>query len=274
MKQNLKSEREIAQMREAGLLTWRAHQVAASLVKPGVTTAEINDAVEQFILEQRATPLFKGVPSATGDVPFPAVACISVNEELVHGLPGPRRLQEGDIVSIDIGVKYKGWCGDAAVTHPVGKIEPRTQRLLDVTEGVLSLAIELIPKRKLWSHVAREMEAYVKVAGFAVVEGLVGHSIGHEMWEEPQVPNYLTPQYEMLGDFELKPGVVIAVEPMVNTIAKRIKILPDHWTIVAQDGKPAAHFEHTIAITRKGLQILTAGPDGKAWAVRDGLPGA
>src|SRR5689334_7141363 len=108
MKQNLKSEREIAQMREAGLLTWQAHRVAASLVKPGVTTAEINDAIEKFILEQRAIPLFKGVPSATGDVPFPAVACISVNEELVHGLPGPRRLKEGDVVSIDIGVKYKG----------------------------------------------------------------------------------------------------------------------------------------------------------------------
>jgi methionyl aminopeptidase len=274
MKQNLKTEREIALMREAGLLTWQAHQVAASLVKPGVTTAEINDAVEQFIQEQRAIPLFKGVPSSKGDVPFPAVACISVNEELVHGLPGPRRLKEGDIISIDIGVKYKGWCGDAAVTHPVGKIEPRVQRLLDVTEGTLSLAIELIPKRKRWSQVAREMEAYVRENGFAVVEGLVGHSIGREMWEEPQVPNYLTHQYEALGDFDLKPGVVIAVEPMVNMIAKRIRVLNDYWTIVAQDGRPAAHFEHTIAITKKGLQVLTAGPDGKAWAVHEGLPAA
>ncbi len=269
--QNLKSEKEIAQMRQAGLLTWQAHQVAAALVQPGVTTGEINDAVENFILEQHATPLFKGVPSSTGDVPFPAVACISVNEQLVHGIPGARVLREGDVVSIDIGVKYEGWCGDAAVTHPVGTIDARARRLLDVTEGALSLAIELIPKRKLWSQVAKELEAYVKNAGFSVVEGLVGHSIGRAMWEEPQVPNYFTHQYEALGDFELKPGIVIAVEPMVNMGSKRIKLLPDHWTISTQDGKPCAHFEHTLAITKKGLQVLTAGPDGKAWAVHNGL---
>ena len=271
MKQNLKSEKEITLMRKAGLLTWQAHQVAAALVKPGITTAEINTAIANFIEEQQAVPLFKGVPSSRGNVPFPAVACISVNEQLVHGLPGPRRLKEGDVVSIDIGVQYQGWCGDAAVTHPVGQIEARTQKLLDITEGTLSLAIELIPKNRRWSQVARELEAYVKEAGFLVVEGLVGHSIGRSMWEEPQVPNYYTQHYEERGDFELKPGVVIAVEPMVTMSSKRLKILPDHWTIVAQDGKPTAHFEHTIAITKKGLQILTAGPDGKAWAVRNGL---
>lgn len=271
MQQYLKSEKDIAQMRKAGLLTWQAHQVAANLVKPGVTTAEINAAVENFMRENDAIPLFKGVPSNPGNIPFPAVTCISVNEQLVHGIPGPRRLREGDIVSIDIGIKFNDWCGDAAVTHPVGKIDPRAQHLLDVTEGTLSLAIELIPKRKLWSQVAKELEAYVKEAGLAVVEGLVGHSIGHEMWEVPQVPNYFTRQYEALGDFELKPGVVIAVEPMVNMGSKRIKLLSDHWTIATQDGKPSAHFEHTIAISRKGLQILTAGPDGKAWAVRNGL---
>jgi len=244
----LKTDKDIAKMRQAGLLVWGAHQVAASLVKPGVTTAEIDAAIEKFIDENDATPLFKGVP---GKVPFPAVACISVNEQLVHGIPGPRRLKEGDIVSIDIGCKLNGWCGDAAVTHPVGKIDPRVQRLLDVTEGTLTLAIELIPKRKLWSQVAKELEAYVKEAGFSVVEGLVGHSIGREMWESPQVPNYFTRQYEALGDFELKPGVVIAVEPMVNMGNKRVKVLSDHWTIATVDGKPSAHFEHTLAITKK-----------------------
>ncbi len=270
--QNLKSEKEIAKMRQAGLLTWQAHQVAAELIKPGITTAEINAAVEAFIQEQHAVALFKGVPSSTGNVPFPAVACISVNEQLVHGLPGPRKLQEGDVVGIDLGIKYNGWCGDAAVTHPVGTVNPKVQRLLDITENTLGLAIQLIPKRKRWSEVAREIESFVKDAGFAVVEGLVGHSIGREMWETPQVPNYLTRQYEALGDFELKPGVVIAIEPMVTMSSNRIRTLPDHWTIVAQDGKPCAHFEHTVAITKSGLQVLTAGPDGKAWAVREGLP--
>lgn len=265
--QYLKNEKEIAQMRQAGLLVWGAHQVAAKLVKPDVTTAEIDAAVEKFIDDNHAIALFKGVP---GKVPFPAVACISVNEQLVHGIPGSRVLKEGDIVSIDIGCKLNGWCGDAAVTHAVGKINPKVQRLLDITEGTLSLAIELIPKRTRWSQVAKEMEAYVKDAGFSVVEGLVGHSIGRDLWENPQVPNYFTHQYEALGDFDLKPGVVIAIEPMVNMGSKKVKILADHWTIATHDGLPSAHFEHTIAITKKGLQVLTAGPDGKAWAIRDG----
>jgi len=262
--QYLKSDKEIAYMRQAGLLTWQAHQVAAELVRPGVTTAEIDAAVEKFIAEHRAIPLFKGVP---GKVPFPAVACISVNDQIVHGIPGERRLKEGDIVSIDIGVKLNGWCGDAAVTYPVGKIDAKTQRLLDVTEGALHLAIELIPKYKRWSQVAKEIEAYIKDAHFSVLEGLVGHGIGREMWEDPQVPNYFTRQYESFGDFELKPGVVIAVEPMVNMGSRKFKVLPDHWTIATLDGLPSAHFEHTIAITKKGLQVLTAGPDGQAWAV-------
>jgi methionyl aminopeptidase len=250
-------------MRQAGLLVWQAHQIAAELVRPDITTGEIDAAIETFIADHHAIPLFKGVP---GKVPFPAVSCISVNEQIVHGIPGSRRLKEGDVVSIDIGIKLNGWCGDAAVTHAVGKIDAKVQRLLDVTEGTLRMALELIPKHKLWSQVAHEMEAYVKQARFSVVEGLVGHGIGREMWESPQVPNYVTHQYETMGDFELKPGLVIAVEPMVNMGTKRYKVLNDQWTIATQDGQPSAHFEHTIAITRKGLQVLTAGPDGKAWA--------
>lgn len=265
--QTFRSEREIAQMRQAGLLVWRAHQVAREHVKAGVTTAEINVAVEQFIADNDAIALFKGVPSNTGEVPFPAAACISVNEQIVHGIPGGRRLKEGDVVSVDIGCKVRGWCGDAAVTHAVGKINAKVQHLLDVTEGALHLALELIPKKTLWSQVAREIEAYVKDAGFSVVEGLVGHGIGRDMWETPQVPNYYTLQYEALGDFQLKPGTVIAIEPMVTMGSKRTKTLADHWTIVAQDGRPSAHFEHTVAITKGGVQVLTAGPDGRAWAL-------
>jgi methionyl aminopeptidase len=254
----LRSSREIALLREAGLLVWRALEVASALVKPGVTTAQIDQAVENFFHEHKAVPLFKGVP---GKVPFPAVTCISVNEEVVHGIPGPRRLAEGDIVSIDTGCKLNGWCGDAAVTYPVGRVDAKIQRLLGVTEGVLKLAVDLMGKRSLWSQVAREMERFVKDAGFSVVESFVGHGIGREMHEDPQVPNFVSPQLRRNGDFELRPGLVIAVEPMVNMGTKKVKTMPDHWTQVTQDGLPSAHFEHTIAITADGPWVLTAGPD-------------
>jgi methionyl aminopeptidase len=261
LKPRLKSDHEIALMRQAGLVLWQAHQVAAGQVKPGVTTAEINEAVEGFFAAHHVTPLFKGVP---GKVPFPAATCVSVNDEVVHGIPGPRRLREGDIVSIDIGAKLAGWCADAAVTYPVGRVRPRVQQLLAVTEGALQLAIELTGKRQLWSQVAREMAEYVRSAGFSVVEGLSGHGIGREMWEEPQVLNYFAPD---MPDFALEPGLVIAIEPMVNMGKKDVWILPDYWTIATQDGRPSAHFEHTVAITRAGPLVLTAGPDGQAWAM-------
>jgi len=259
---NLKSEREIALMREAGLVLWQAHEVAAGLVRPGVRTEEINDAVEAFFVANHVIPLFKGVP---GKVPFPAATCISINDAVVHGIPGQRRLQDGDIVSIDIGAKLDGWCADAAVTWPVGRISPRKQRLLDVTEGALRLAIELIGKRRFWSEIAGEIERFVKGAGFSVVEGLTGHGIGRAMWEPPEVPNYTT---HAIADFELQPGLVMAIEPMVNMGAKDVALLEDYWTIVTQDGQPSAHFEHTVAITKDGPLVLTAGPDGQGWGMR------
>jgi methionyl aminopeptidase len=257
----LRSSREIAQMRKAGLLVWQAHQIARELVRPGVTTAEIDAAIERFFAEQGAVALFKGVP---GKVPFPAVTCISVNDEVVHGIPGKRVLREGDIVSIDTGCKFEGWCGDSAVTHPVGKIEPEVQRLLDVTSGVLALAIDLMGKRSRWSEVAGEMGTYVRDAGFSVVESFVGHGIGREMHEDPQVPNFISAQLRRNGDFALEPGLVIAVEPMVNMGSKHVKGLPDFWTQATQDARPSAHFEHTIAMTEKGPWVLTGPPDSRA----------
>lgn len=223
----LRSAREIAQMRKAGLLVWEAHQIAAELVAPGVTTAAIDAAIEKFFVEHNAIPLFKGVP---GKVPFPAVTCISVNEEVVHGIPGPRELQEGDVVSIDTGCKLDGWCGDAAVTHPVGHVEPEVVRLLEVTRGVLELAIKLMGQKSRWSQVAGEMATYVRDAGFSVVESFVGHGIGREMHEDPQVPNFVSNQLRRNGDFSLEPGLVIAVEPMVNMGTKLVKTMPDFWT--------------------------------------------
>lgn len=253
----LRSAREIGLIREAGLLVFEAHQIAGRLIRPGVTTAEIDAAIEAHFAAHDAIPLFKGVP---GKVPFPAVVCISINEEVVHGIPGPRKLVEGDIVSIDTGCKLNGWCGDAALTHAVGRVSEKTAKLLEITAGVLNLAIELMGKRSLWSEVAVEMEAYVKDAGFSVVENFVGHGIGRQMHEEPQVPNFTSAQFRRNGDFRLEPGLVIAVEPMVNTGTKKVRSLSDHWTQVTQDGKPSAHFEHTIAMTEDGARIMTAAP--------------
>lgn len=245
-------------MRKAGLLVWEAHQLIEGMLRPGITTAEIDAAVEEFFRQHHATPLFKGFP---GRVPFPAVTCISINEEIVHGIPGPRQLKEGDIVSIDTGCKLEGWCGDAAATYPIGSIAPEVQRLLDVTRGALDLAIDLVGKKKFWSEVASEMERYVKSHRFSVVEGFVGHGIGREMHEDPQVPNFVSDQLRRNGDFRLLPGLVIAVEPMVNMGTKRFRTRPDHWTQVTADGRPSAHFEHTIALTEFGPYVLTAGPE-------------
>ncbi len=253
----LRSSREITQMRKAGLLVWKAHDVASRLVRPGITTNDIDAAVERFFTEHRAIPLFKGVP---GKIPFPAVTCISVNDEVVHGIPGRRVLQEGDIVSIDTGCKYDGWCGDAAVTIAVGKLDPEVQRLLDVTKGVLNLAVDLMGKRKRWSEVAGEMGSFVRDAGFSVVESFVGHGIGREMHEDPQVPNFVSAQLRRNGDFAIEPGLVIAVEPMVNMGSKHVKSLPDYWTQATQDSLPSAHFEHTVAITEDGPWVLTGPP--------------
>jgi len=253
----LKSARDMELMRKAGLLVWETHELAASTLRPGVTTAAINAAVDKYIKEHHAIALFKGVP---GKVPFPAATCISINEEVVHGIPGPRKLVEGDIVSIDVGCKLNGWCGDAAATYPVGRIAPEVQRLLDVTRGVLDLSIQLMGTRTWWSEVAMEMERYVKRAGFTTVESFVGHGIGREMHEDPQVPNYMSDQLRRGGDFRLVPGLVIAVEPMVNMGTKRVRTRPDHWTQVTADGRPSAHFEHTVALTSYGPYVLTAGP--------------
>ena len=257
----IKSGRDIELMRQAGLLVWEAHQLAESMLRPGVTTASIDAAVDRLIQQRKAMALFKGVP---GKVPFPAATCISINEEVVHGIPSSRKLAAGDIVSIDVGCKLGGWCGDAAATYPVGPVTPEVQRLLDVTKGVLDLSIDLMGKRAWWSEVAAEMEKYVKRSGFSVVESFVGHGIGREMHEDPQVPNYVSDQLRRGGDFRLVPGLVIAVEPMVNMGTKRVRTRPDHWTQVTADGRPSAHFEHTVAITSSGPYVLTAGAHHQA----------
>jgi methionyl aminopeptidase len=258
---HLKSNREIGLMRQAGLAVWQAHQIAASMIAPGVTTREIDAAIERYFLRIGATPLFKNYPNnLRNKPPFPAVTCMSVNDAVVHGIPNDTPLREGDIVSIDTGCRLAGWCGDAARTYPVGQIAPEVQSLLDATEGVLQLAMELMASKSYWSGVAREMADYVRDHGYSTVECFVGHGIGREMHEDPQVPNFPSRSLRGRGDFRLEPGLVIAVEPMVNMGSKQVKLLPDHWTQVTADGQPSAHFEHTIAMTVEGPRALTSAP--------------
>lgn len=249
-------------MRQAGLLVWRAHQAAAELVRPGVKTSEIDAAVAAVFKQVDAEPLFLGYP---GPTPFPAVTCISVNEVVVHGIPSDRELKAGDIISIDTGCRFKGWCGDSAITHAVGNIPLETERLLEVTRSTLDLAIRLLEEKSKWSEVAREMQQLVESAGFSVVKNFVGHAIGKQMHEEPQVPNYFDEKWVRSRDFQLRPGLVLAIEPMVNAGTDKVKPLKDGWTIVTADRKPSAHFEHTVALTEHGARILTCAPqDGES----------
>ena len=261
MNPTLKTREQLELMRRAGLIVWEAHHEAAKRIEPGVTTAETDQVVEQVITGHGAIPLFKGVP---GVVPFPAATCISIDEEIVHGIPGRRQLKAGEIVSVDIGVKLDGWCADAAITHPVGEIPAAAQALLEVTEETLRLAIRNISPKRRWTQVARVMEKHVHNAGMHVIRDLAGHGIGRQMWERPSVPNYASGN---VNDFKLRPGMVLAVEPMVTLGTHEIKAMPDHWTYVTADGSLAAHFEHTIAITETGPWVLTAGPDNQGWAL-------
>ena len=253
---NLRSNREIKLMRQAGLLVWQAHQAVSQRIRPGVTTRELDQAAEEVFARAEAIPLFKGVP---GPVPFPAVTCTSVNEEVVHGIPTDRQLQEGDIVSVDTGCQIAGWCGDAAKTYPVGRVSEKTQQLLDVTAASLDLAIERLDKDATWSQVAKQLQEYVESSGFSVVTNFVGHGIGREMHEPPQVPNFYSSSSER-EDFPLKTGLVLAIEPMVNAGSPEVKCREDHWTQVTADGSWSAHFEHTVALTSDGPTRLTGPP--------------
>jgi methionyl aminopeptidase len=257
----LKSMREIGLMRQAGLAVWKAHQIASKMFVPGCTTIQVDREVDRYFESVAVLPLFKNYPNPSkGRPPFPASTCMSVNEEVVHGIPSERKLVEGDIVSMDTGCRLNGWCGDAAVTYPIGRVSSQVQQLLDVTQGVLDLAIELMGHKSRWSEVAVQMAQYVRDHNFSTVECFVGHGVGREMHEEPQVPNFLSRSLRGNGDFAIEPGLVIAVEPMVNLGTKRVRVMPDHWTQVTADGKPSAHFEHTIAITAEGPLALTAAP--------------
>jgi len=261
----IKTKREIYKMRKAGLILWEAHQKASELIAEGITTREIDQVVESIIVSHDATSLFKGV---SGKVPYPASTCISVNEEIVHGIPSDRKLRSGDIVSIDIGVKYNDWCADAAVTIPVGDVSEEKKALLSATEEALRYAISKLKLKTNWNKIARQMQKQIESKGYSIVRELVGHGIGKDMWEPPQIPNYYINNQK---DFSIPEGATLAIEPMLNMGKREIIIKEDHWTIVTADGTPSAHFEHTIAVTEEGPFVLTCGPNGEGWAMPEDM---
>lgn len=254
----LKSPREIDLMRAAGGLVCDVLDAVSERVAVGVTTAHLDEIAEKMIRDAGGKALFKGVVNPDAAFPFPSCICASVNEEVVHGIPDDRPLQAGDVVSIDCGVRLRGYCGDSARTFPVGETPQRTQNLLDVTRETLELALREARPGRRWSEIAREMQQHVQRANFGVVRQFVGHGIGREMHEEPKVPNYVE-RRELAEDFVLQPGMTIAVEPMVTAGRPEVTYKDsDRWAVITKDHAPAAHFEHSIAITDDGVTVLTA----------------
>jgi methionyl aminopeptidase len=250
----IKSERELLLMREAGKVNARALAAAVAVVAPGVKTADINKAAASVLRKSGAKPAFVGVPGA---YPYPAETTISVNDELVHGIPGPRTLEEGDIVSIDCGTIYKGFVGDSALTVGVGKISDQARELIEVTRESLFAGIAFMQPGNRTGDVSSAVQAYVEGHGFQVVREYTGHGVGRRMHEDPQVPNY----GQAGRGIALRSGMTIALEPMVLAGGFETRILKDQWTVASRDGKLTAHFEHTVAVTENGPYILTAGDE-------------
>jgi len=251
-----KSPEDIKKMRAAGRIVAEVLVRLPELARPGVTTADLDAEALRIIRERGGTALFFGQPHPRGRRTYPGNICVSINEELVHGIPGPRNIVEGDIVSIDVGVEKDGWCADAARTFAVGEVPRRVSRLLEVTEGALEIARSEARPGLLWSAVAARMEALVTGAGFSVVREYVGHGIGSRMWEEPRVPNYVGRDV-LRDDFVLVENMTMAVEPMVNMGRRDVRETDDGWTVVTCDGKPCAHFEDTLIVRRGGCEPLT-----------------
>jgi len=243
-----KTPREIEMMREAGRLVAQAHKEIKTHIKPGVTTKQLDTIIKNFIKNSGGTSSFYGYNN------FPAYACISVNEEVVHGIPKSRTLKDGDIVSIDIGIKYRGYHGDSAWTYPVGKVTDEVQKLLDVTEESLYLGLAQAVVGNRVSDISHAIETHVEAHDFTIVREYTGHGVGQNLHEDPHVTNF-GPKGK--GP-RLKAGMTLAIEPMVNMGSRYVKTLSDNWTVVTRDKKYSAHFEHTIAISASGAcEILT-----------------
>jgi len=243
-----RSAREIECMRRAGAVVAAVLALCERMARPGMKLAELDAEAEAMIRRRKATPLFKGYHG------FPATLCTSVNDEVVHGIPGKRKLKAGDILSVDCGARLDGYCGDAALTIAVGDVSQEARKVMDVTREALARAIEVLRPGIRVSDVSRAVQLYAESQGCSVVRKYTGHGIGRQMHEEPQVPNFVS---RVMADPVLKAGTVIAIEPMVNLGRPEVKVLPNGWTVVTGDGSLSAHFEHTVAITDDGPDVLT-----------------
>ena len=244
---SIKSPREIELMRTAGRIVAETHELLRKAIRPGITTLELDAIAEEFIRKRGAIPAFKDYNG------FPASICSSINEQVVHGIPGPTALKDGDIIGIDIGAVYDGHYGDAARTYGIGSIDKETERLLKVTEESFFKGIEYaLPGNRL-SDISHSIQKHVESNGFSVVRDFVGHGIGRNMHEDPQIPNYGLPHKGP----RLAAGMALAIEPMVNQGKYAVKVREDGWTVVTADGKPSAHYENTIVITNGKPEILT-----------------
>lgn len=250
----IKSEREIELMRQAGLILAKVHKEMEGFVKPGLSTLDLDSQVEKLIRSMGAVPSFKGYEG------FPASACISVNEEVVHGIPSRDRIvEDGDIVTLDIGVIWKGWQSDAARTHAVGDVDPEVLELIDHTRESFFKGIQAARDGGRVNDIGRTIEDYISQFGYGIVEDLVGHGIGREMHEDPEVPNFTCRSRGM----KLRSGMTIAVEPMINLGTWQVKQLDNGWTFVTKDGAPSAHYENTILITDGDPEVLSLTPEEK-----------
>jgi len=250
----VKSRSELELMKKAGEITATALKLVEEAIKPGVTTGELNQIAEEYVLSLGAVPLFKGVECpVSGGLDFPGTLCVSVNEEIIHGIPGLRQLKDGDIISVDMGVSYEGFCGDAARTFPVGTVSEEALRLIQVTRECFFEGMKAAVKGNRIVDISRAVQQHAQKNGFSVVREYVGHGIGRELWEAPQIPNYVTLQRGP----RLEPGMTLAIEPMINQGVYDIRILNDKWTVVTADGKLSAHYENTIAVTEDEPFILT-----------------
>ncbi|MBZ4645211.1 MAG: methionyl aminopeptidase [Petroclostridium sp.] len=243
----VKAAQEIEYMRKAGRIVAETHDLLEKAIRPGITTEELDSIAEEYIRSQGAIPSFKGYNG------FPASICASVNAEVVHGIPSLNKLKDGDIISIDIGVMYKGYHGDAARTHPVGNISEEAKRLIKVTRESFYKGVKYAVEGNRLSDISSAIQKYVEQHGYSVVRDFVGHGIGQNMHEEPQIPNYGPPGRGP----RLLAGMTLAIEPMVNMGKHHVKILPNRWTVVTVDGSLSAHYEHTVAITKGYPEILT-----------------
>lgn len=244
-------------MRQAGAVVADVLSKLQKIATPGVTTAYLDGVALRVTAEAGAEALFQGVRSPQARTPFPGAICASINEQVVHGIPSDRAvLREGDILSIDFGVRLNGYCGDAAVTIPIGRISEENRRLVETTREVLDVAIAGARPGVRWSEIAGRMQRHAESAGFSVVRDFVGHGIGMKMHEDPKVPNFVSDEL-LADDILLAEGMVLAVEPMINAGGYAVRTLKNGWTVVTKDGRTSAHFEHTIVVVKGGCEVLT-----------------